>query len=193
MDYEKAQTYILGRLRTELSSDLEYHGFHHTLNVINAAERIGKSEGLTEDEITLLITAASYHDAGFIEAYADNEHIAVEMAKSSLPEFGYSEEEIAQIADIILATKMDVLPKTMLQKVMCDADHDYLGRSDYYKIAATLRKELGIHGFEYSDEKWLELQVDFLENKHHFFTATAIAERGPRKAQTLLEIKDLLK
>jgi len=63
------------------------------------------------------------------------------MANNILPFYGYNDKEIDIISDIIACTSGDKKPETLLQKIMCDADHDYLGRADYYHVAKKLRLE----------------------------------------------------
>ena len=43
-----------------------YHSVAHTKDVVKAATRIAKAEGVEGDELTLLLTAAWFHDSGYI-------------------------------------------------------------------------------------------------------------------------------
>lgn len=174
IDFDNMRADILNKLKALLPEDLVYHDVQHTLNVEKAAIRYAKLEGISEYEIYLLRTAVLYHDTGFILKYNDNEDYAVKLAKNNLPIFGYSHEEIKIISDIILATKSHVIPKNLLEEVMCDADHDYLGRADYKMIASHLRTELNIFsGIELSEQSWIEFQLNYLKNSHQYYTETA--------------------
>ena len=112
------------------------------------------------------------------------------MVEYMLPEFGYTPEQILIVRGIIEATKSSVEPRNILEEIMCDADHDYLGRPDYYAIANKLRMELAIFGETMSDPDWTQFQLNFLKDKHHYYTDTAqnIREIG-KKAR----IRELLK
>ena len=63
-------------------------------------------------------------------------------SRSFLPEYGYSGEQIEKICKIIMATKLPPQPEDIYQKIICDADLDYLGRSDMIPVSNTLYKEL---------------------------------------------------
>jgi predicted metal-dependent HD superfamily phosphohydrolase len=136
----------------------------------------------------LLKSAATYHDAGFVESYEKNEPVGARLAEEILPSYGYSEQHIEQIKKLIYVTQIPHNPSNHLEEIICDADLDYLGRSDFHEIADKLRLELREHGKLDSDRKWDEIQVQFLTS-HHYFTDTAKKTRDAKKAQNLEEIK----
>lgn len=173
MDFHQMREHILNRLKSLLPEDITYHDLPHTLNVEKAVIRYAKLEGLSEEETYLVQTAALFHDSGFIQSYRDNEIIGANIASATLPNFGYTEFQIKIIRDIILSTSSDIEPKTHLEKIMCDADHDYLGRPDYHDIAKKLRKEMSDYGNPMSDLDWIEFQLHYLQDQHHFYTDTA--------------------
>lgn len=193
MDFSAAKEYIIERLIKELPGNLYYHGPHHTFDVVKSVHYYCRIENVGIPERFILLTAAYYHDAGFLMQYHENEPRAVELIRSVLPDLDYTPEQIDMIADIILATQINVKPKNLLEEIMCDADHDYFGRHDYPKIARELRKELKEYEKEYSDEDWLNLQIHYLENKHQYFTKTAIKERHPGKIERIAILKEQLK
>ncbi len=193
MDFSEAKDYIVERLVTELPKDLYYHGAHHTFDVVKSVHSLSLGEKLNNADFFVLLTAAYFHDAGYIYKYERNEPIAVRIVQDALPKFNYSENEIKIISDIILATESAVQPKNILEKIMCDADHDYFGRHDYQKIAVNLRKEFAVYDREYSDEEWLSLQINYLENKHQYYTQTALSTRQNLKDAQLKKLKDTYK
>jgi ligand-binding sensor domain-containing protein/class 3 adenylate cyclase/HD superfamily phosphodiesterase len=188
INYKKAEQFIMKKLAEELPDDLYYHAIQHTEDVRDAAERIGKLEGVDGEDMMVLKTAAMYHDAGFTKQYFKNEPIAVEMAKEILPNFGYSPEQIESIEKMIMATQVPQTASTLLERILCDADLDYLGREDFYPIAEKLKKELMARGKITDDRQWDELQISFLE-KHAYFTETSKEIREPEKQKRLMEIK----
>lgn len=191
INYYKAERFILRKLETELSNKLHYHSIEHTKDVVQAVERLALSENVTDEGLFLLKTAASYHDAGFVEQYDKNEPIGVNMASEILPKYGYTPEHIEIIKELIFVTSVPHKPKNQLEEIICDADLDYLGRDDFHEIADRLRKELREHGRLDSDRKWDEIQVHFL-TQHTFFTKTSQRIRDPKKTQNLQEIKNRL-
>jgi predicted metal-dependent HD superfamily phosphohydrolase len=192
MDFSEAKDYIVERLIKELPKDLYYHGAHHTFDVVKSVHSLSVAEKLNNSEFFVLLTAAYFHDAGYLYRYEHNEPIAVKMARQVLPEFEYSEEQLNVIEGIIMATSHSVEPKNKLEMIMCDADHDYFGRHDYQKIAVSLRKELAIYEGEYNDITWLDMQIKYLENNHRYYTKTALATRQPKKEDRIQILKDQL-
>lgn len=187
MNYEKARQFILEKLEKELPQNLHYHSIHHTIDVCDAVERIGLLENISSEEIILVKTAALYHDSGFIYQYLKNEPVGVEIARKSLPEFNYSDQEIDLISEIIMATQIPQTSKNLLEEIMCDADLDYLGRDDFHPIADSLKQELMEHQMVKSDKHWDEIQISFL-TQHKYFTKTANRLRNNKKQDNLNEV-----
>jgi len=192
MDFKNAKIYILNRLEKELNPNLYYHGIHHTIDVYETSIKIAELEGLSQQEKIIVNTAALFHDSGFIYRYENNEELAVELIKEVLPSFEYSKEQIKVIGNIILTTRIKARPITLLEKIMCDADYDYLGRNDVNKIATTLYKELNEMGYHFSEKEWNNIQVKFLK-KHQYYTASSILLRRPKKLEYYYYLKALTK
>jgi len=188
INYYKAERYINKTLEQRLSDQLYYHSIGHTKDVVKAVERLALLENVTDEGLFLLKSAASYHDAGFVEKYEHNEVVGARMAEEVLPNFGYTEKHIQQIKELIYVTEIPHNPKNKLEEIICDADLDYLGRDDFHEIADRLRKELKEHGKIESDRQWDEIQVSFLTS-HKYFTQTAIDTRRKKKLQNLADIK----
>lgn len=191
INYYKAERFILSKLKKELSPKLHYHSYDHSKDVTRQAERIAIGEGITDEDLFLLKSAASYHDAGFVEQYDKNEPIGARLAEEILPNFGYTKAHIERIKELIYVTQIPHQPKNKLEEIICDADLDYLGRDDFHEIADRLRRELREHGKIDSDRKWDEIQISFF-NQHRYFTRTSIETRRPKKLQNLQEIKERL-
>lgn len=192
INYRKAEKYIVERLEKELPENLYYHDLRHTLDVCAAVERLALMEKVEGDDIFLLKTAALYHDAGFVHQYSSNEEIGAALAKEVLPRFGYTDEQIEVIHQLINATKVPQSPKNKLEEIICDADLDYLGGDEFHIIADKLKRELMERNMVQTDKQWDELQIKFLE-QHRYFTKTAIELRRDNKKARIEEIKARLK
>jgi predicted metal-dependent HD superfamily phosphohydrolase len=192
MDYKKAEEYIFNRLRKELPSNLYYHDFNHTYDVLNAADWIAKAENVSEEEFLIVKTAALYHDVGFVVRYLNNEPIGAHIAQQTLPAFGYNQTQIDQISEIIMATGIPRNPQNKLEKIMCDADLDYLGRDDYSQLSSHLQKELMEYGLIMSLKEWYEFQINFLV-KHIYYTDTVLKLREQKKQVHLNLLQESLK
>lgn len=189
MEFERAEAYILDRLRIGLADSLYYHGLHHTLDVTQAASALAEEEGITEKEdLILLKTASLYHDCGFLYAYQGHEAESCRIAEEVLPDFGYNAIQIAKIAGMIMATKLPQSPQTHLEQIICDADLDYLGREDYRPVAETLFQELKKRELIEDPAAWIETQIRFLET-HQYWTAASRKKRETLKQQHLEHLK----
>ena len=185
------QEMILDKLERELPEYLYYHNYKHTIDVVNQAELIGYGEGVDDEAILLLMTAALFHDAGHTIGYDNHEYFGTEIAREWLPKFKYTQKQIDEICDIIMATKLPPNPKTLLQTIICDSDLDYLGRSDFIPVSNTLYEELKAQNKMASLNAWNKIQVKFL-SVHHFFTKTANSLREVNKQAQIERIKSLV-
>jgi uncharacterized protein len=176
--------YILQLLKDDLSQHLQYHTLAHTLDVCRQAAYIAAEEGVAGHDLKLLLVAAAYHDAGYLQQRKDHEDLSCKMVQEILPGFGYPDNDIVTICGIIMATKLPQSPKTLLEEIICDADLDYLGRDDFFTTGDGLYHELLQAGIVANVNEWNRLQVDFLEN-HHYFTVSAKRRRTAKKQENL--------
>jgi len=191
IDFTAAKEFILDKLKTGLNPYLYYHCYNHTLDVYHSAIKLAKLEKINKDEMIILETAALFHDSGFLLGYNEHEDGSIKFTRKHLPEFGYSDADIETICSMILATKLPQSPKTILEKILCDADLDYLGRDDFFMIANQLLCEWNINGIPTTLKKWYHIQVDFLSN-NDYFTKSAKNLRIEKKKKNLSQIVELL-
>lgn len=192
MDYASAKAYILQQLQAQLPYDRTYHSYGHTLDVHRAAIDIARKEGVNGDELTLLKTAALYHDSGFVRGNEHHEELSCGIARETLPGFGYTDEEVDRVCAMIMATRVPQSPADRLSGILCDADLDYLGREDFFTVGNHLFRELREYGVLKTEKAWNELQVKFL-SQHHFFTDTNRRDREPKKQQHLERVRQWLR
>lgn len=191
MNYNAAKVFILDKLDKELSSLLFYHGKHHTLDVLQITEDLCAIENITEEDTILLKTAALFHDSGFTVNHKGHEELGCQIVRETLPEFDYNAVQIQQICGMIMATKIPQTPQNHLEEIICDADLDYLGRDDFYKIGNSLFKELQALDILDDEQKWNKIQVSFLSS-HHYHTKTNKSRRAPIKQKYLKELEKLV-
>ena len=163
----------------------------HVKDVIKAVEEIAVAENVDGEDLMLLKTAALFHDSGFLHGAKDHEEKSCEIAQEYLLDYGYNQPQIDKIKGMIMATKIPQSPKNKLEEILADADLDYLGRDDFFKIGDKLFDELTMFGIVNSERDWNLLQEKFLES-HHFFTKTAINNRNQKKQENLEIIKSKL-
>ena len=188
IEYEKLKKRILNLLDKQLPSDLAYHGTHHTLDVLEVCNAYIGRDNIDEKDALLLRTGVLFHDFGFTRSFEDHERNGAILAEKVLPEYGFNNEEVKTVEGLIMATKIPQKPETELEKIICDADLDYLGRDDYYPISDSLFQELKSLGKIETEEEWNALQIGFLE-AHRYHTKFAIENRQPEKEKRIAELK----
>ena len=188
--------YIRELFRDELPDGIKYHNADHTLHptkgVVAVAYRIALSENISEHDRELLIAAAYFHDTGYIREYDKNEPIAARMAGRILKLIGYKPAEIKKVQKMILATDLARKPQSLVEKILCDADLDHLGRDDFFKRDGKLRKGRGARGIDVSDEaKWYKGTLKLLK-KHKYYTESQKRLREEKKQKNIDQLKDKL-
>jgi adenylate cyclase len=191
IQFTDIQEIILDKLERELPAYLYYHNVKHTVDVVTEVELIGWAEGLDDEGILLLKTAALFHDAGHTIAYDDHEYHGTRLVLDYLPAYGYSEDQINQINRIIMATKLPPMPEDIYQEIICDADLDYLGRSDMIPVSNTLYRELKEQDKIGTLNDWNKLQIKFISG-HSYFTKTAQSLREVNKQKQIERIQKLI-
>lgn len=193
MDFLKAKSIVITTLKKDLNPLLHYHNHRHTLDVLDAAERLSTIEGITKADMDIVCTAALFHDTGFLFEYDDNEKHACQYAKDILPALGYTTEHIMLVCELIMATRIPQTPgSSILAMILCDADLDYLGRDDFFAVALNLHQEWQeFHHKSIDFMEWHNTQFNFLID-HHYFTLTARRLREQKKRENLSQIKKLL-
>ncbi|MEI7499981.1 MAG: HD domain-containing protein [Bacteroidota bacterium] len=192
MDFCGARDYIIQRLRSELKPTLYYHCVEHTLDVYEATRRLIEAEKIEEKYIPLIETAALFHDAGILVQYFDHEKASAIIAKTILPGFGYTAFEIDWISGLIMVTRLPQRPGSLAEKILCDADLDYLGRNDFFIHSFQLRLEWQVNGIKNLNlHDWLVTQAAFL-SEHQYFTKSAFSLRNEQKNKNLKEVQELL-
>ena len=183
--------HIISTLNSGLPTALTYHNTHHTLDVTEQCLSIAKAEGISDARILEELEIASlYHDTGFLFVYDGHEAKGCEIARAELPSFGLDETTIENICGLIMATKVPQMPHNQLQKIICDADLDYLGRTDFFTTGNHLRMELIAYNLIGNNHDWEERQLDFLQT-HQFFTYTSRQKRAPTKMEFIKQLLQL--
>jgi class 3 adenylate cyclase len=192
IQFTDLQELMLNKLEKELPNYLYYHNVKHTIDVVTQAELIGIGEGVNDEELLLLKTAALFHDSGHILNYDEHEHFATLIAREVLPDYSYTQRQINTICELIMTTKMPPTPKSKLEQIICDADLDYLGRSDMIPVSNSLYRELKEMEKIDSLLEWNKLQIKFISG-HQYFTKTAQSLREVNKQKQIERIKQLIR
>lgn len=178
--YQELHAEVFRILETQLPSYLTYHSPEHTARVIEKAEWIAGHEKVNPHELELIRIAALFHDIGFIRARHHHEEISCDICTGYLLQYHVEPADIQKICDMILATRIPQQPKTLLEKIVADADLEYLGTSDFYPISQRLFEEYRHYDPSLTLEHFNEVQVNFMR-KHHYHTAYCKKHRNPQK------------
>lgn len=189
--YNKLRKKTLDILITKLSKKFYYHGMHHTLDVLKVINQYIKRDKIPVKSAKILRLGVLMHDIGFTVSHLNHEENGAQIAKELMSELDFSKENIQIVKGLILATKIPQNPKTDFEKIICDADLDYLGRDDFYKISNLLYNELKNYTSIKNKYDWNIIQINFLET-HKYHTKFAQKNRQPNKEKRIEELKQLV-
>jgi predicted metal-dependent HD superfamily phosphohydrolase len=187
---EQSEDFVSNLLKDKLSNLYSYHNFNHTFTVVNAVKELCKKEDVSSHEKEMLLVAAWFHDTGYIDGYENHEQESVKIATAFLKEKGQSDEFIATVSSLILATVKEYVPKTHLEKIIKDADFAHLVGAEYETTCELLRIELkNTWKLDFSNVEWAKENLNFLMNKHRFYTDYALRKWQPLKEKNLLLVQ----
>ncbi|MFG4003743.1 Pycsar system effector family protein [Flavobacterium aquidurense] len=187
---EQSEDFVSNLLKDKLSNLYSYHNFNHTLTVVNAVKELCKKEDVKGNEKEMLLVAAWFHDTGYVEGYEKHEEESVRIATAFLKEKEQSDEFIATVSSLIMATVKEYVPKTHLEKIIKDADFAHLMGSEYATTCELLRIELkNTWNLDFSNSEWAKENLNFLMNKHRFYTDYALRKWQPLKERNLLLVQ----
>lgn len=185
-DFQALKKMMLAEL-DGLDPHLTYHSKAHTIDVIEQCEHIAKREGIHGHDMLVLRMAALFHDTGFLRTYLNHEAMGCTIFLEKTNHLDFSEKDIHAVQELIMATRLPQAPVTHLQRIICDADLDYLGRDDFFPIGENLRKEFLHFKIVPNTEAWEKMQLHFLHT-HHYHTHSSQELREPVKQQHLAEL-----
>lgn len=182
---------LMDRFKKDLPVYLTYHNAAHTRYVLDKATLIAKEEKVEGNQLNLVQIAALYHDSGFLKGLVDHENVGCEIIKAELPAYDFSELEIQQICGMIIATKIPQRPQNLFEKIVADADLEYLGTDLFDLGSQRLFDELRYFNSELTRMEWLKIQIRFLES-HQYHTDFCQRFRQPKKLEHLAKLRDEL-
>ncbi len=75
--FSDVKAFVFNLFKKELPLGAVYHNGNHTFRVAVAANEIGLSQNLTEDDLETVLLAAWFHDAGYIEGPENHEERSI--------------------------------------------------------------------------------------------------------------------
>ncbi len=174
MDYrillEQVQNHIEQVFKTPDASNLLYHNLTHTQKVVEAATQIANHYALDDHDFFIVVTAAWFHDIGYLHATAGHEEIGADEAAALLTRLDVSDSIIEKIKHCILATKLPQRPANLLEEIICDADLFHFGTDDFSENNKRMRKEAKLlYHKDFTKEEWRNKTIELLKS-HNYFT-----------------------
>jgi len=185
--------YVQALLEEKLPVWSVYHNVEHTAEVVEGCEEIALGSRVSKGDLELLLLAAWFHDTGYTEAIDGHEEVSVDIARRFLIEHDYPQSRLDQVAELILATRIASQPKTLLEKVIRDADMIHTGRKSFFEKSDLLRLELERrNGRSYTQVEWLTTSLEFIA-RNQFLTEYARDEYGKRREKNLLALQEMVR
>jgi putative nucleotidyltransferase with HDIG domain len=191
--FEEINEYVFNLFKEKLSHQYVYHNYQHTLETVEAAEKLAKECELEGEDLEVLLIAAWFHDTGYIYSYKNHEEKSIEIARDFLEEKKYPKEKIGRVIKCIEATKREIIPSDLPEQILCDADIVSIGDKNFFSKADLLRTEWENFKIRYCNEiEWAETQLEFL-SAATFHTPQAQKIYGEQLALNLQEQRQKLK
>jgi HD superfamily phosphodiesterase len=183
-------------LTEELPGNFLYHNLTHTKRVFKSTKEIIENSSISEEDTEALLLSALLHDIGYVKGCENHEERSVEMGAAFLRENNVAEVIIVKVSQCIMATRFNVEPTNELESIIRDADVSHFAKDYFQEASEFLRLEWKMENREdLGKRKWLEENIDLLQNKHRFYTKYAKEHWVPKKQeniQTMITNKDKL-
>lgn len=191
---EQAEDFVCKLLKDKLSNSFTYHNVKHTKDVVNAVEVLCEKESLNQIDKELVVLAAWFHDTGYINGCENHELSSVAIVIDFLRSKEKSNEYIEKVSSLIKATIFDYSPKTILEKIIRDADYSHFASADYLIVCELLRAEwINTQKKIYSDFEWANENYRILSVSHKYYTDYAIANWTPLKEKNIQLIRNKIR
>ena len=186
---DQVSTHVTAFLRKHLPSNRKFHDIKHTRSVVRAAEEIAGNCGLEAEKREDVVLAAWFHDMGHVYSIEAHEDVSQSLAKDFLESINFPKYRIDNILACIQATRLPHSPKTLCEKIMCDADLYHLSIPQYPEVLKKLREEFeSLSHKKYQDDEWQAVNLRFLKN-HRYFTMYGQAVLESRKQRNIQRLQ----
>ena len=170
-----------------------FHNYDHTQEVVDAVVTIGQHSNLTADEMESALVAAWLHDVGYENGSKNHEQLSAQKAQNLLETLGAPQKKITEVTEAILATRMPQQPKTLVSRVLCDADLFHLSTEQCVEKSNMLKEEWKALGTkEMSDDEWLNSTLEFMQG-HTYHTTYGQTVLEQRKQQNIKKLRKNIK
>lgn len=166
------EDHVFRKLDEETPLSFVFHTPEYARHLYSYSDLLSKAENLDLEETLLVKTAVLLLVIGIIENYSKPEIAASAICNQILSEFNYSDKQIQDVGNLILASKYPPEPQTLLEKIMVDIRFEYLGRVDFLQMYKLYYQEQKEYYGDADPVKWKEKQIELLRT-FQYFTAGA--------------------
>ena len=182
---EQARLHVRRHFSKHIGARFTFHDLDHTLAVTRTALEIGRAHRLPEADLWTLELAALFHDAGYAQAYAGHERVSARLAAAFLKGQGVPAAQVRRVVALIAATRVGARPRSLLQRILRDADSAKAGQVDFEEHSERLKQELqAVTARSVKRGEWERENLAYLEG-HRFHTPYAERRFGAQKRMNL--------
>jgi HD superfamily phosphodiesterase len=186
---KQAEHHVTGLYESAGQDNLVYHSIDHTKRVVDHANEIAAHYDLPEQDVIILNIAAWFHDTGHLfENPVTHEEKSVELMRKWIE----PKETYAGLADdiarVILSTKIDTQPATLLEQIIKDADTYHFGTKEFKEMDKLMKKEMKQRNLNTIVMDWEKNTLALLEH-HQFYTEYCKSHLEQRKQKNISKLK----
>ncbi len=190
---EKVRLHVRRHFALHMPRWMVFHDLEHTLSVARFTQEIGRNAGLNKTQLQILEIGALFHDTGYANVYKGHERQSVRIADAFLRAHDAGVGIRDQVGKVILCTRRETAPRSLMQRVMRDADSAKAGQADFEDKSTRLRLELGhLRKKVISSREWTTENLSYLQG-HRFYTPYAQRRFGRQKAINFKRLVDEVK
>ncbi|MDG4950719.1 DUF5706 domain-containing protein [Weeksellaceae bacterium KMM 9724] len=190
---QKSEGFVRDYLAQNLSPDILYHNITHTERVVHRVVELAQWENCSAEDKELLTLAAWFHDVGYATQFENNEIVGAQIAEEFFKSENLAADKIEKIKSLILATIPKSEPKTLLEKIMKDADCSHVGSEYFFDVSTALKTELELHQHQkIKSAEWDQGNLEFLD-EHQFFTTSAKENWQAQKDKNRLKLEERIR
>jgi hypothetical protein len=183
--------HIFEHILTELPATMHFHTISYARKVYEQVFLICRAEEVDQEDTLIARTASLFCFTGLTQTFTNYENRSVVIARDLLPKYNYSERQIDQITNLILATKQPFSPVNTLEKIVIDAKMEYIGRPDFITSFKLILAELKENDQHFSVNDWKKHQIEFMK-EFRFFTLAGqrLREVPPEEQIAMIESEE---
>lgn len=187
--FKEVKSYVFNLFKNSLPSEVVYHNYDHTLEVVEAAYEIATSENISEKDMEVLLLGAWFHDTGFTQGFEKHEEKSKKIVNEYLQGKGFESKRINEVCGVIDATRMPQKPQSKIEEIICDADLFHLGSDKFKEKSSLLRSEWELLCDKHiTDVDWFYENEKFL-SEHKYFTDYAYNKLTSQKSANWLKVQ----